>query len=88
MWIKSGVWEWLALACTCAGGLIMMGCEGNMQVGAPFNGKANAAGIVLLVLALVFMRLAIVTKDREERRRKAHRAPRNTVKKPCSRKAG
>ena len=55
MWIKSGVWEWLAFACVCAGGLVIMGCEGNMQVGAPFNGRTCAAGVVLVVLALVFL---------------------------------
>ena len=88
MWIKSGVWEWLSFSCLCVGGLTMMGCEGNMQVGAPFNGRACAAGIVLLVLALVFQRLAITAKEREERCRKVHRAQRNTVKKPGSRKAG
>ena len=88
MWIKSGVWEWLFFSCLCVGGLIMMGCEGNMQVGAPFNGRACAVGMALIVLALVFMRLAITAEEREERCRKAHRAQRNTVKKPGSRKAG
>lgn len=88
MWIKSGVWEWLSFSCLCVGGLTMMGCEGNMQVGAPFNGRACAVGMTLLVLALVFLRLAITAKEREERCRKAHRAQRKTVKKPGSRKAG
>lgn len=88
MWIKSGVWEWLFFSCLCVGGLIMMGCEGNMQVGAPFNGRACAVGMALIVLALVFLRLAITAEEREERCRKAHRAQRNTVKKPDSRKAG
>ena len=44
--------------------------------------------IMLIVLALVFQRLAIIAKEREERCRKVHRAQRNTVKKPGSRKAG
>ena len=87
MWIKSGVWEWLSFSCLCVGGLTMMGCEGNMQVGAPFNGRACAAGMVLIVLALVFQRLAITAKEREVRCRKVHRSRKNTVK-AGKRKAG
>ena len=57
MWIKSGVWAWLAAACGCVGLLYSMGLEGNAQVGAAVTGGQAATALVLILLALAFLRL-------------------------------
>lgn len=68
MKIKSGVWAWLAAACGCVGLLYSMGLEGNTQVGAAVTGGQAATALVLILLALAFLRLHFAAKDREERR--------------------
>ena len=76
MKIKSGVWAWLAAACGCVDLLYSMGLEGNTQVGAAVTGGQAATALVLILLALAFLRLHFAAKDREER---VHSSQKNTV---------
>lgn len=88
MKIKSGVWAWLTAACGCVGLLYSMGLEGNTQVGAAVTGEQAATALVLILLALAFLRLHFAAKDREEReKRRVHRSQKNTVQ-AGKRKAG
>lgn len=87
MKIKSGVWYWLAMACFVAGLLYGMGLEGSFQTGGTVSDGAFITAMVLILLAIFFMRLGFAAHDREKQeRRRVHRQPRNTVK--SGRKAG
>lgn len=87
MKIKSGVWYWLAMACFVVGLLYSMGVEGTAQTLGTVSDGAFITAMVLILLAIFFMRLGFAAHDREQQeRRKVHRQPRNTVK--SGRKAG
>lgn len=86
MRIKSGVWYWLAMACFVVGLLYGMGVEGTVQTFGTVSDGAFVTAMVLILLAIFFMRLGFAAQKDEERRRKVHQQPRNTVK--SGRKAG
>ena len=86
MRIKSGVWYLLAMGSFCVGLLYSMGLEGTCQTGGIVSDGAFITAIVLILLAIFFMRLGFAAEAREKRRRKVHQQPRNTVK--SGRKAG
>jgi hypothetical protein len=86
MKIKSGVWYWLAVASGAVGLLYGMGLEGSFQTGGTVSDGAFIMAMVLILLAIFFMRLGFAAEAREKRRRKIHQQPRNTVK--SGRKAG
>lgn len=86
MRIKSGVWYWLAMACFVVGLLYGMGVEGTAQTLGTVSDGAFVTAMVLILLAIFFMRLGFAAQKDEERRRKVHQQPRNTVK--SGRKAG
>ena len=83
MKIKSGVWYWLAMACFVVGLLYGIGVEGTAQT---VSDGAFITAMVLILLAIFFIRLGFAAEAREKRRRKVHQQPRNTVK--SGRKAG
>ena len=87
MKIKSGVWYWLAMACFVVGLLYSMGLEGSCQTGGTISDGAFITAMVLILLAIFFMRLGFYAADQEKKRsKKVHQQPRNTVK--SGRKAG
>ena len=86
MKIKSGVWYWLAMACFVVGLLYGMGVEGTAQTLGTVSDGAFITAMVLILLAIFFMRLGFAAEAREKRPRKIHHQPQNTVKN--GRKAG
>lgn len=86
MKIKSGVWYLLAMGSFCVGLLYSMGLEGTCQTGGIVSDDAFVTAMVLILLAIFFMRLGFAAEAREKRRRKVHQQPSNTVK--SGRKAG
>lgn len=86
MRIKSGVWYWLAVASGAVGLLYGMGLEGSFQTGGTVSDGAFITAMVLILLAIFFMRLGFAAEAREKRRRKIHKPQANTVK--SGRKAG
>ena len=86
MRIKSGVWYWLAIACFVVGLLYGIGVEGTAQTLGTVSDGAFITAMVLILLAIFFMRLGFAAEAREKRRHKVHQQPRNTVKR--GRKAG
>ena len=87
MKIKSGVWYWLAMACFVVGLLYGMGLEGSFQTLGTVSDGAFVTAMVLILLAIFFMRLGFYAADQEKKRsKKVHQQPRNTVK--SGRKAG
>ena len=86
MKIKSFVWYWLAMACFVVGLLYGLGLEGSFQTGGTVSDGAFITAMVLILLAIFFMQLGFAAQKDEERRRKVHQQPRNTVK--SGRKAG
>ena len=86
MKIKSGVWNWLAMACFVVGLLYGMGLEGTCQTGGTISDGAFITAMVLILLAIFFMLQGFAAEAREKRPRKIHQQPRNTVK--SGRKAG
>ena len=86
MKIKSGVWYWLAMACFVVGLLYGIGVEGTAQALGTVSDGAFITAMVLILLAIFFMRLGFAAEAREKRRRKIHKPQANTVK--SGRKAG
>lgn len=87
MRIKSGVWYWLAMGSFATGLLYSMGLEGTCQTGGTVSDGAFITAMVLILLAIFFMRLGFYAADQEKKRsKKVHQQPRNTVK--SGRKAG
>lgn len=86
MRIKSGVWYWLAVASGAVGLLYSMGVEGTVQTLGTVSDGAFITAMVLILLAIFFMRLGFAAEAREKRRRKIHKPQANTVK--SGRKAG
>ena len=81
MKIKSGVWYWLAVASGAVGLLYGIGVEGTAQTLGTVSDGAFVTAMVLILLAIFFMRLCFAAHDREQQeRRKVHQQPRNTVK--------
>lgn len=73
MKIKSTVLHILAAGCGCLGLLYGLGLEGSAQVGQPITDGQFIAAMVLILLAIFFMRLGFAAEAREEqeaRRRK------------------
>ena len=62
MKIKSGVWYWLAMACFVVGLLYGMGVEGTAQTLGTVSDGAFVTAMVLILLAIFFMRLALPPK--------------------------
>lgn len=86
MKIKSGVWYLLAMGSFCVGLLYSMGLEGTWQTGGIVSDDAFVTAMVLILLAIFFMRLGFAAEAREKRPRKIHKPQANTVK--SGRKAG
>lgn len=86
MRIKSGVWYWLAMGSFCVGLLYSMGLEGTCQAGGIVSDGAFITAMVLILLAIFFMRLGFAAEAREKSCRKIHKPQANTVK--SGRKAG
>lgn len=80
MRIKSGVWYWLAMGSFATGLLYSMGLEGTCQTGGIVSDGAFITAIVLILLAIFFMRLGFAAEAREKRCRKIHKPQANTVK--------
>ena len=80
MRIKSGVWYWLAMGSFATGLLYSMGLEGTCQTGGTVSDGAFITAIVLILLAIFFMRLGFAAGAREKRCRKIHKPQANTVK--------
>ena len=85
MKIKSFVWYWLAMACLWWPA-VRPGAGGSFQTLGTVSDGAFVTAMVLILLAIFFMRLGFAAEAREKRRRKVHQQPRNTVK--SGRKAG
>ena len=80
MKIKSGVWYWLAMGSFATGLLYSMGLEGTCQTGGTVSDGAFITAIVLILLAIFFMRLGFAAEAREKRGCKMHKPQANTVK--------
>lgn len=80
MRIKSGVWYRLAIGSFAIGLLYSMGLEGTCQTGGTVSDGAFITAMVLILLAIFFMRLGFAAEAREKRSRKIHQPQTNTVK--------
>ncbi len=81
MKIKSTVWQVLAAGSFGAGLLYALGIEGTAQVGGTITDGEFITALVLVLLAVFFMRLGFAAQDAEEKAsRKVHKQARNTVK--------
>ena len=80
MRIKSGVWYWLAMACFVVGLLYGIGVEGTAQTLGTVSDGAFITAMVLILLAIFFMRLGFAAEAREKHRCKVPQQPRNPVK--------
>ena len=81
MKIKSTVLQVLAAASLGAGLLYAMGIEGGAQLGGTITDSEFITALVLVLLAVFFMRLGFAAQDAEEKTsRKVHKQARNTVK--------
>ncbi len=81
MKIKSTVLQVLAAASLGTGLLYAMGIEGGAQLGGTITDGEFITALVLVLLAVFFMRLGFAAQDAEEKAsRKVHKEPRNTVK--------
>ncbi|WP_223387712.1 hypothetical protein [Faecalibacterium prausnitzii] len=80
MKIKSGVWYWLAMGSFATGLLYSMGLEGTCQTGGTVSDGAFITAMVLILLAIFFMRLGFAAEAREKRCCKIHKPQANTVK--------
>ena len=69
MKIKSCVWYWAAMGSFATGLLYGMGLEGTCQTGGTVSGSAFITAVVLILLAIFFMRLVFAAEAREKRRR-------------------
>ena len=87
MRIKSCVWQWLAVACFVVGLLYGVGVEGTVQTLGTVSDADFITAVVLILLAIFFMRLSFHAADQEKKQgKKIHQQPQNTVK--SGRKAG
>lgn len=65
MKIKSTVLHILAAGCGCMGLLYGLGLEGSAQVGGTISDSQFITAMVLILLAILFMRLGFAAKDAE-----------------------
>lgn len=86
MKLKPVVLQWAAVACGAVGLLYALGIEGGAQVGQPITDNQFITAMVLILLAIALGRLSFALEDAQERHRKIHQPPQNTVKR--GRKAG
>lgn len=75
-----------AVACFGVGLIYALGIEGNAQIGQPITDGQFITAIVMILLAIFFMRLGFAAEAHKERHRKIHQPQANTVK--SGRKAG
>lgn len=81
MKIKSTVLQVLAAASLGTGLLYAMGIEGGAQLGGTITDGEFITALVLVLLAVFFMRLGFAAQDAEKKAsRKVHKQARNTVK--------
>ena len=69
MKIKSCDWYWVAMGSFATGLLYGMGLEGTCQTGGTVSDGAFITAVVLILLAIFFMRLGFAAEAREKRRR-------------------
>ncbi len=69
MRIKSCVWYWVAMGSFATGLLYGMGLEGTCQTGGTVSNGAFITAMVLILLAIFFMRLGFAAEAREKHRR-------------------
>ena len=74
MKIKSGVWYWLAVASGALGLLYGLGL-GGFQTGGTVSDADFITAMVLILLAIFFMRLGFYAADQEKRSKKVHQQP-------------
>ncbi len=87
MKLKSTTYYWLAVIFDGVGMGTAMGAEGTAQTTGYISGTLFAVSLVLILLAILFMRLGFYAADQEKKQsKKVHQQPRNTVK--SGRKAG
>lgn len=67
MKIKSTVLHILAAGCGCLGLLYGLGLEGSAQVGGTISDSQFITAMVLILLAIFFMRLGFAAKDAEDK---------------------
>lgn len=84
MRIKSTVWQWLAAGSFGAGLLYALGIEGGAQVGSPITDGQFITAMVLILLAIFFLRISFAAQDREQRakRRRYGRITRTHARNP------
>lgn len=80
MKLKSTTYYWLAVIFGGIGMGAAMGAEGTCQTGGIVSDGAFITAIVLILLAIFFMRLGFAAEAREKRCRKIHKPQANTVK--------
>ena len=87
MRLKSTTYYWLAVIFGGIGAGVALGAEGTAQTTGCISGTLFAVSLVLILLAILFMRLGFYAADQEKKQsKKVHQQPRNTVK--SGRKAG
>ena len=87
MKLKSTTYYWLAVIFGGVGMGTAMGAEGTAQTTGYISVTLFAVSLVLILLAILFMRLGFYAADQEKKQsKKVHQQPRNTVK--SGRKAG
>lgn len=86
MRLKPGLLQLAAVACFGVGLIYALGIEGGAQVGQPITDDQFITAIVLILTSIALGRLSFALEDAQERRRKIHQPPQNTVKR--GRKAG
>lgn len=69
MRIKACVWYWVAMGSFCVGLLYSMGLEGTCQTGGIVSDGAFITAMVLILLAIFFMRLGFAAEAREKHHR-------------------
>lgn len=82
MRIKSGVWYRLAMGSFAIGLLYSMGIEGTCQTGGTVSDGAFITAMVLILLAILFMRLGFAAEVREAPPQDSQAAAHRQVRKP------
>lgn len=87
MKLKSTTYYWMAVIFGGIGAGVALGAEGTAQTTGYISGTLFAVSLVLILLAVFFMRLGFYATDQEKKRsKKVHQQQKNTVK--SGRKAG
>ena len=84
MKIKSTVWQWLAAGSFGTGLLYALGIEGGAQVGSPITDGQFITAMVLILLAIFFLRVSFAVQEREEaaKHRRYGKITRNHARNP------